>query len=487
MCSGSAPDGMRIVGSRGAYLLAAVKRLALRRVTAAALAAVLWGCAGLPPGSGYPRAVSIRLAHPEETRLGSQAAAAARDHDGQSGFHIITVGMDGLLIRAQMIDAAERTLDLQYFIFRGDTSGQLLTEALRRAADRGVRVRILVDDGDTVAGDQQVLALDGRANIEVRVFNPFAYRGHAGFMRSLEFLFNTRRLDYRMHNKLLVADDAIAIVGGRNIGDQYFQIDPESQLADDDVFAAGPVANALSATFDNYWNSGLAIPARALTRTGAQAVSSVSMPPELLARMAGGEPFAGLISGQLPWVWAHAQVVCDSPDKKRVLSGARAGRLMNPAVLQAAASAQSELLMVTPYFIPAADEMQLLRNLRQHQVRVAILTNSLEATPGMLAQSGYLQFRVPLLQEGIELYEARALLGNTHGSGQTARRFAAMVQPQNAYVLSLRPQEGTAAPQLIWHTEVDGKAIDYLREPAHSIWQRMEVHGLSLLPLTSEQ
>jgi putative cardiolipin synthase len=257
--------------------------------------------------------------------------------------------------------------------------------------------------------------------------------------------------------------------------------------------------------------------------------------------MARGEPFAGMVSGKLPVVWAHAQVVCDSPDKKQVISGARAGRLMNPAVLRAAAATQSELLMVTPYFIPAADELQLLRDLRQRQVRVGILTNSLEATPGLLAQSGYLQFRVPLLQEGVELYEARALLGSTRGSGQTARisrfgnyalhaklfvfdrqrlfigsmnfdtrskrlnteigliidspalaeqtaaRFAAMVQPQNAYVLTVRPRRVGGGAQLAWHAEEGGKAVDYLREPAHSGWQRLEVRALSWLPLGSEQ
>jgi len=222
------------------------------------------GCAGLPPGADYPRVVSEALTQPERTHLGAQIAASSGEHGGSSGFRIVTLGVDGLLIRAQMIDDAERTLDLQYFIFRGDVAGKLLVNGLRRAAARGVRVRVLVDDADTVEGDEQVLALDSLPNIQIRVFNPFAYRGHADFMRTAEFLFNARRLDYRMHNKLIVVDNSVALVGGRNIGDQYFQIDPESQFADDDVFAVGPVASQLSTTFDEYWNSGLAIPAAAL-------------------------------------------------------------------------------------------------------------------------------------------------------------------------------------------------------------------------------
>jgi putative cardiolipin synthase len=523
----SRPDRSR--GLRGSCL-----------ASVAAIAAGLTGCAGLPPGAASPRPVSVRLAATETTALGGQMAQAAAAHDGHSGFRIITPGMDGLLVRAQMIDAAERTLDLQYFIFRGDTTGRLLTVALQRAAQRGVRVRVLVDDSDTVVGDEQLLRLDGRPNIEIRIFNPFVYRGHVLALRTLEFMFNARRLDYRMHNKLLVVDNALALVGGRNIGDPYFQIDPEAQLADDDVFAAGPVADQLGATFDEYWNSGLAIPAAVLQRPPAPP-ATVAPTTAFDAQIATGEPYAGIISGRLPLVWAHAQVVCDSPHKKQVASGERAGRLMNPAVLAAAGATRSELLMVTPYFIPAPEEIKLLRDLRQQQVQVRILTNSLEATPGVFAQSGYQRYRLPMVEEGVELFEARSLLGSSRGSGQPARisrhgnyalhaklfvfdrqqlfvgsmnfdkrsrhlntevgliidspelaaqtatRFAAMVQPQNSYLLTLRAPAVGRAPRLYWHTAEEGWTVDYLREPARSTWQRIEVRALALLPVGNEQ
>src|SRR4029077_18787162 len=132
--------------------------------------------------------------------------------------------------------------------------------------DRGVRVRVLVDDGDTMQGDEQINALASNPSVEVRIFNPFRYRGHSTAMRNSEWIFNSSRLDYRMHNKLMVADNAVALIGGRNIGNQYFQMDPESQFADSDVFAAGPVVSQLSKAFDEYWNSRFAIPAEALTR-----------------------------------------------------------------------------------------------------------------------------------------------------------------------------------------------------------------------------
>jgi putative cardiolipin synthase len=497
----------------------------------------------------------VALAHPEETRLGAQFGSAAREHGGTSAFRIITAGVDGFLTRVQMIDAAERTLDLQYFIFRGDETGRLLTDALLRAADRGVRVRVLIDDGDTIAGDEQIIALDAHPAIEIRIFNPFAYRGHGRLLRTGEFLFNASRLDYRMHNKLLVADNAVALIGGRNIGNQYFQMDPESQFADDDVFAVGPIAVQLSATFDEYWNSRLAIPAEALgrkQRTAAaladhreQASERPAQPLQTggidyIKRIATGEPYTGMISGQFPLVWAHAEVVCDSPDKKHVENGALGGRLMTQPVGDAAGAVQSELLMVTPFFIPADEEVKLLKDLRQRHVRVRILTNSLESTPDLAAQSGYLHYRVPLLEDGVELYEVRSLLGNARGSGQTAKlarygnyalhaklfvfdrrkvfigsmnfdqrskrinteigliidspqlaqqtamRFEAMALPENSYALALRPGGAGSSPRLLWCTVEDGKAVVYTREPARSAWQRFKIKLLSLLPIDRE-
>jgi len=161
-----------------------------------------------------------------------------------------------------MIHAAERTLDLEYFIFRQDETGQLLTDALLRAADRGVRVRVLIDDGDTLDGDEQIAVLEAHPQIEIRIFNPFVYRGHVELFRAIEFAFNASRLDYRMHNKLMVVDNAIALIGGRNIGDQYFQVDVDSQFGDDDVFTAGPIVTRLSQTFDEFWNCAIANPGR---------------------------------------------------------------------------------------------------------------------------------------------------------------------------------------------------------------------------------
>ncbi len=523
--------------------------MTLRFFIAALLLTNLGGCASFPPGANYPRTKSTALADPGTTRLGSQFDRAAKAHDGNSGFHIIPAGMDGFLMRMQMINTAQKTLDMQYFIFRGDHTGRMLTDAVLRAADRGVRVRILLDDAATKEGDEQITRLESHPLIEIRIFNPFAYRGHSPVLKAAEFMFHASRLDYRMHNKLLIADNAIALMGGRNIGDQYFQIDPSSQFADDDVFAAGPVVRKLSESFDEFWNYKLAIPAAALQEENSTQASSER--PRVQAdagsqiddadyrqRTASGEPLAGILAGSLPLVWAHATLVYDSPDKKNVENGRTAGRLLNGAVAGAALEVKHELLVITPYLIPGKEGMKLIWTLRQRKVRVRILTSSLESSTVLLAQAGYMHYRIPLLEEGVELYEIRSLLGDTRGSGETAaisrygnyslhaklfvfdrkrvfigsmnfdqrsmhlnteigliidspvlseqiaERFDAMTRPVNAYHLVLNERDGEKS--LAWRTRENEKEIEYSTEPAKSSWQRVKADTLSWLPVDDE-
>ena len=525
------------------------------RVLAFGLAAMIAaGCASLPPGADSPKASSSALAHPDQTRLGRQFENAARGHDGNSAFRLLSAGVDGFLVRAQMINAAARTLDLEYFTFRQDETGQLLADALLRAADRGIRVRLLVDDAETHDVDDQLAALSAHPNIHIRIFNPFTYRGHVPLFRDLEFAFDAARLDYRMHNKLMVVDNAIALVGGRNIGDRYFQVDPESQFGDDDVFAAGPVVKELSRSFDEYWNSALAIPIAALRpeRRDAAALTAYRSALdrhrralkadgiEYARRIATGEPLAGMLAGRLPLVWAHAEVICDSPYKERIEHGEIAGELMHRAVANAARAVQSELLIVTPFFVPGPSGMRLLADLRKRGVRIRILTNSLESTPELIAQSGYMHYRRPLLEDGVELAEVRARLGDAHGSGETkadarygnyalhaklfvfdrkrlyvgsmnfdersrhlnteigliidspelareaAARFESIAAPADSYQLALRAEPAGGLPRLVWRTEERGKRVEYETDPGASAWRRMKVDLLSLLPLDRE-
>jgi cardiolipin synthase C len=513
----------------------------------------LGACAALPPGSDFHKQASIALSHPEETALGRKFQGAAKEHADESGFRIISAGVDGFAARIQLIQAAERSLDLQYYIFQQDDSGRLVTGALLRAADRGVHVRVLIDDGATSPGDGQIRLLAAHPQIEIRIFNPFSYRGDSSVRRGAEFVANHGRLDFRMHNKLIVADNAIALIGGRNIGNQYFQVDPESQFADDDVFVSGPTVPRLSASFDEYWNSALAIPVEALAGGKATEAQLAAFRLQLesqwqkaegegvsyLKRAVSGEPLSGIFRGELPLVWSNAEVVCDSPQKKRVKDGSMVGRLMYDTVAKAASEVQSELLMITPYFVPTPQELKLLQDLRDRNVRVRVLTNSLESTTELSAQSGYARHRIQLLRSGVELYELRALIGNTRGSGetpqmarhgnyglhaklfvfdrhrllvgsmnfdqrstrinteigliidssvlaqQTAARFDAMTDSSNAYHLVLNEGPGSK-PQLIWRTREQGQIVDYTREPSRNHWRRFEAGMLSLLPLDHE-
>jgi putative cardiolipin synthase len=256
-------------------------------------------------------------------------------------------------------------------------------------------------------------------------------------------------------------------------------------------------------------------------------------------RIATGEPLAGMIAGRLPLVWAHAQLVYDSPEKKRVANGEMIGKLMHHSVAEAAAAVQSELLMVTPFFIPGDAGMQMFEDLRKRGARVRVLTNSLESTPQLVAHSGYMHYRVSLLDDGVELFEVRALLGNARGSGetlaatrsgnyalhaklfvfdrqklyigsmnfdqrsrslnteigliidsrelaeQTAARFEAIVAPANSYALALRA-DVDGSSHLVWRTQENHSTIEYDREPARSDWERTKVKFLSLLQFDDE-
>jgi putative cardiolipin synthase len=511
----------------------------------------LAGCASLPPAAAEPKPVTRAVTPPMESRLAAAIRPLAMGHGGESGFKLVSAGIDGLTARIEMIDAAQYSIDVQSYIFRADDSGNLVVQALLRAADRGVRIRILVDDGETVAGDEKILALAAHAGFEVRIYNPLRYRGHNRVRRGAEFLFDKARLDYRMHNKLMVADNTTAIIGGRNIGNQYFQIDPSSQFGDDDVVVVGAVVPQLSGVFDEFWNAPIAVPAQAIDKPDTTEQALGRYWAELAAYRRRIEAahsegvlatskraFADVMSGVSPLHWAPVKLVYDSPDKKDVDKGDAPGRLIYKAVAEQARAVNTELLMVTAYFVPSPDELAVLRSERERQVRVRILTNSLEAAPNVEAHSGYMHYRAPLLRQGVELYEVRALLGSPQGSGQgraisragnyalhaklfifdrkrvfvgsmnfdqrskrlnteiglliqspelsieLATRFDALTQLDNSYALSL--DNGAGKESLIWTTREAGAVVHRDKEPARNAWQRFEAKLLSMLPLDHE-
>ena len=219
----------------------------------------------------------------------------------------------------EMAQAAERTLDVQYFLIQSDDTGQLLIEALLKAADRGVRVRVLLDDAGSFGRDAQIRTLAGYPNVELRLFNPFAYRGNVDFVHVAEFLADATRLNYRMHNKLFVVDNEIGIVGGRNVGDEYFQGGRDYEFGDYDVIAAGPIVNEISKSFDAFWNSPMAIPIEALAEgkpsaqdledyrgvLAAHHAKMIEADAPYMSVLAAGEPLAAMLAGKSSLVWAN--------------------------------------------------------------------------------------------------------------------------------------------------------------------------------------
>jgi cardiolipin synthase C len=398
------------------------------------------GCASLPPGNDYPKTESSAFAQPETTALGQRLAAQAAEHPGLSGFGLFPRGLDGLLLRTQLIRSAQGSLDIQYYVFVEDYTGKLLLDGVLHAADRGVRVRLLIDDLNAfaTAGTRKTLAaLDRHRNIEIRLFNPFAYRGDVSLLQRLEFVLNAQRLNHRMHNKLLIADSAIAIVGGRNVADEYFDTGALSvRFGDLDVAAVGPVVHDLAQSFDAYWNCALAIPQEALpppvhtpmheVRADLAENRAETDVPAIMRRLEAGNPLAGLLDGRIPLEWARATMIADPPEKAE--AGSSAGRSFpTSAAIDALVDGVShDLIVISPYFIPGQEGQAALERLLKRGVRVRILTNSLASTDVPAVHGAYRRYRSALLAAGAEIFEVRPVPGTagenreSHAGGGSA-------------------------------------------------------------------
>ncbi|MBT2326602.1 phospholipase D family protein [Variovorax paradoxus] len=382
-----------------------------RVVAGVALGLVLAGCASLP--ARIERSESTAFVDTAGSRLGQALAPELAAHPGRSGILPLVAAQEAFAARVALAQAAERSLDLQYYIWRGDTTGQLLFEAAWQAAERGVRVRLLLDDNNTSGLDATLAALDAHPNIEVRLFNPFANRG----FRVGDFALDFSRVNRRMHNKSFTADNQVAIVGGRNVGNEYYGADSQLGFQDLDVVAVGPVVREVSREFDLYWNSDAAYPAAGLLPTA---------PPDAAARL--GEQWAQLrrqaetqrfleavrqtplmrevAERRLPFEWADARVVSDLPSKVQSPAGHEA-QLMFPVLLEAMGDPKRELDLVSPYFVPGANGTRDLVALAQKGVKVRILTNSLAATDVGAVHAGYAGYRRELLAAGVTLYELK--------------------------------------------------------------------------------
>jgi cardiolipin synthase C len=510
-----------------------VSGLLKRGVACAVVAAAAFGCASLPTLA--PRAPTSAFTDTGGTRLGAAIAPLAAAHPGMSGIYPLADGRDAFAARALLARRAERSIDLQYYIWRNDLTGMLLLDALRTAAARGVRVRLLLDDNNTAGLDPVLLALDRDPNIEVRLFNPFAVRG----WRSIGYLTDFSRLNRRMHNKSFTVDNQVTVVGGRNVGDEYFGAADDLLFVDLDVMTIGPAVQAVSQDFDRYWNSRSAYPVSALADGGA------GEGPEAIARQAGvlrGQPAARayleairtlpfveqLAQRRLPLEWARARLVSDDPAK--VLGSAPPQSRMAVKLRDLLGEPQRSLDVVSPYFVPGRETTDTLADMARSGVHVRVLTNSLQATDVAAVHAGYAKWRRDLLAAGVTLYELRRMddvpppgrSGGRFGSSAAslhaktfgvdgsrvfvgsfnfdprsidlntemglvidspvlARQLDARLtadMPELAYDVRLG-QDG----KLVWRQQTGQGVVTYQDEPGTTVWKRMGVRVLSWLPI----
>ncbi|MEZ0386175.1 MAG: phospholipase D family protein [Verrucomicrobium sp.] len=441
-----------------------------------------------------------------------------------------------------LIDRARHTIDLQYYIWKSDTAGQLLESRLLAAADRGVKVRLLLDDVGITPADSYLRTLDAHPNVEVRLFNPLTLRS----LPKLGFLLEFNRLNRRMHNKSLTVDGQLTVIGGRNIADEYFEAREDMDHDDLDVMVVGPPVPEVAHSFQLYWTSPAATPVDRLPRWMSNDRSLTQLRDQLRQHeksMTGSRYYLGLQSNPFrDWpatpvrlLWGQARVYYDDPDKARIGKSATATHLL-PQMLPLAAATQEELMVVSAYFIPGKDGMRYFKSLRERGVRVLVFTNSLSSTEVPWVHSGYAKYRKPLLRMGVELYEARpnaslvsrspegaraAGLRDSSGASLHAKTFVA--DRKRAFIgsLNLDPRS------LVWNTEIGmvfenqelgsrmaevidqhvkedayqlvlegnrlvwlarehGQIVRYSKEPATTWGKRMKIRTVALLPIESQ-
>lgn len=503
----------------------------------------LFFCLSVGPVSGCStlsslenRTASTAIFNTGDTKLGRGISPLVESHPGTSGIYPLSDARDAFAARALLAQAAERTLDLQYYIWHGDMSGTLLLNAVRDAADRGVRVRLLLDDHGTSGIDTTLAALDSHPSIEVRLFNPFVIRNPRG----INYLFDFFRLNRRMHNKSFTADNQVTIIGGRNIGDEYFGAADGLLYVDLDVMAVGPVVSEVSKDFDRYWASKSSYPVAGLlpavspARSAEIAVSAslIKEDPAAIAyidAIRNSSFVRELVERRLPLQWAATRMISDDPAKG--LGLARPEQLLLQKLKEIIGEPQTKVDLVAPYFVPGAEGSAAFVELAKRGVKLRILSNSWEATDAVApVHAFYAKWRRSLLEGDIELYElrrlspavearkndgpsgssssslhaktfsvdrARVFIGSFHFDPRSAElntelgfviESPALAQAiENAFDnrISASAYEVRLSDdgQIYWIEQRDREAVRYDTEPGTNFWQRAGLRFVSFLPI----
>jgi len=511
------------------------------RLLVLALVSVMAACGSLPPRGPVSASHAFTAIDVAPTALARVAASSRPPGEAQpSGFRLLSVGEFAFDARVALSHRAEQSLDLQYYYIHRDDAGRTLLRELRDAALRGVRVRLLVDDFFAAEIDDLLIGLASFPNVEVRLFNPMPLRRGAPVFRLVLSPGDFQLYNHRMHNKLFVADNAVAVYGGRNIADEYFMKNREANFIDMDVISTGRVVNDLSAAFDRYWNSELAWPVQAVLGKPADAAAArlhfdrAVEDARVTAPEGPTDPFgqstieAQLSEGRLMMSYAAAQVHADPPEKASDPMLATVPTQAVSGLLAALTAAQHEVVMISPYFVPGEVGMPLIQTARANGVRTMLITNSLGSTDEPLVHDRYAAYRVEMLRLGMELYElsptqtrsvrrfgefgrstprlhakvsvvdrqrllvgsanldARSAVGNTEmgvviDSPVLAGAFAAWLDSDrftSVYKLRLKPDGQT----IEWtHLEEEGQTSATVHEPDSGWWLRMKLRLLSLL------
>jgi putative cardiolipin synthase len=396
--------------------MANIRCLTLRFVP---LAGLLFACGCVAIRPHPPAERSFAYAKPATTRLAELVAAEEAAHPGLTGFRLLENGREALAARTALADGAEHTIDAQYYICDPDAAGSYFFQRLIAAADRGVRVRLLLDDNN-LSDDREMATLCTHPNIEVRVFNPFFFR--VRWARLPQYAFDFNRMVRRMHNKIFIADNQMAIIGGRNIGNNYFSLDSESNFRDFDLLMAGPLTRDASEAFDQYWNSQWSVPASRFVMRPPTAEDLVRLKSSLADRVKTVDGFVH--ENEERWrnylkelaqpdglVWAKGEVICEPPRKIQVAS--HETTQVSRRLAEEFAATKNEILIESAYLLPTPEVSAEFQQMRDRGVKIKIMTSALSATDVSLVYAAYKRYRYNLLEQGIELYEYKAHAGLT--------------------------------------------------------------------------
>lgn len=513
----------------------------INKISLVLLVLVVSSCASLPENNQQVPSYVLPISETSNTRLANgflNKKVNFSEHPKDTGIYLLGSGHDAFVARAVLANQADKTLDVQYYLYHGDLSGKILMAQLLAAADRGVRVRLLVDDMDLADRDFSIAMVDAHENFEIRIWNPFI----RGSNRTAQFVTRFGSVTRRMHNKSFTADNQVAIVGGRNIGNEYFGADPDVTFGDLDAALVGEAVKKVSESFDQYWNHSLAYPITTLysnlinedqalqKRKEFDAYIESQKTSEYSRMLANSNLAKKILRSEVEYSWARADIFSDSPDKTEADRDREDLHLitrLGPYLL----GAKKELVIVSPYFVPGEQGTKTLTDLVEQGVEVKVLTNSLASNDVEVVHAGYSKYRKDLLKGGVQLFEMSSTLKDIEGPSEKrfgmsksslhAKYFS--IDRQKAFIgsLNLDPRSVVENTEIgvmiydetisrgiaehfdenimdiafrleivdgdiVWQQKTEDGVVTLYTEPNTGFWQRFKVGFMSFLPGESQ-